>query len=204
MQNGLAQKYHSWFYLSSLNWRWHLSQFFLEWTSFNGVRCIGMLMSWTCKKIPSMIFVCRFSSSLTSKTISLISFDKISIEIYLVQFAWCVKMNFCLLDQFAIGHIDGKLAVRLRLLFRYGSRQKWFLFHFQLSGARVIRTRTHQSDFVFSRLWHSSAFHLSKCSFLGFHWLILSDFFKNTTMSSRSIIIWNFSSWKNFLASCRL
>ena len=55
-----------------------------------------------------MLLVCRLSSWLISKSIGFNSFDKISIEMFLVSFGLCVKMICYLFDHFSIRHIDGK------------------------------------------------------------------------------------------------
>ena len=63
-----------------------------------------------------MLLECRFSNGLVSKAIGLNSFDKISIEMFLVNFGLCVKMICCLSDHFFIHHFEN-IAVRLCLLF---------------------------------------------------------------------------------------
>ena len=65
-----------------------------------------------------MFLVCRFSNWLFFKAIGLNFVDKISIEIFWVNFGLYVKTICCLSDQFFIRHIDGKYAVRLRLLLK--------------------------------------------------------------------------------------
>ena len=63
-----------------------------------------------------MILVCPFSNWLIAKAKSLISSDRISIEVFLVRFGLCVRMICCLFDQFFIHHIDGKYRSATALL----------------------------------------------------------------------------------------
>ena len=51
------------------------------------------------------------------------------------------------------------------------------------STAKPIRTRTRQTDFVFFRPWHFSAFHLCQCNFPDTHWSDSSNFCINTTFT---------------------
>ena len=55
-----------------------------------------------------MFIVYRFSNLIISTAIGLNSFDKISTEMFLVNFGLCVKMICCLFHQVFIRHIDGK------------------------------------------------------------------------------------------------
>ena len=63
-----------------------------------------------------MTLVCPFSNCLIAKAKSLISSDRISIEVFSVRFGLCVRMIWCLFDQFFIHHIDRKYRSATALL----------------------------------------------------------------------------------------
>ena len=70
------------FIYQGLNWQRHLFELFSDGTNFNCDPQTGLLISWICKKFQLMFLVCRFSNWLSSKAISLNSFDKVSIEMF--------------------------------------------------------------------------------------------------------------------------
>ena len=64
-QNNLCKNTVFDFVYQGLNWWWHLSECFLDWTNFDCAPRIGRLVSWTRKKAPIMFLVSRFSSWLS-------------------------------------------------------------------------------------------------------------------------------------------
>ena len=66
-----------------------------------------------------MLLVSRILNWFFSNAIGLNSFDKISMEMFLVKFDSSVKLICCLLDQFFIRHIDGKYRSAIEPLVDY-------------------------------------------------------------------------------------
>ena len=91
-----------WIRLSRSELTVELFEVVLNQTNFDCALQIRMLISWTCKKLQKMLLVCRFSFWLIFNAIGLNSFDKISIEMFLIKFGWCVKMFICVFDHFSI------------------------------------------------------------------------------------------------------
>ena len=79
------------FFFQGPNWQWHFFQCFLDETISDCVPQIGILISWTCKKVQLMLLIFRFSNWLISKAMGFDSFVKISIEMFLVKFGLCAK-----------------------------------------------------------------------------------------------------------------
>ena len=72
------------------------------------------LLDWNFDKLNmqkgSINVVCRLSNWLISKAISLNSFDKLTIEMFLVKFGWCSKRICCLFDRIYIRLISLKIS----------------------------------------------------------------------------------------------
>ena len=129
------------FIYQDLNWRWHFFECFLDGTISDCVHQIGMLISWTCKKLQLMFLVCGFSHWLISKAISWNSFDEVTIEMFLGKFDLFVKMICCLFDHFLLCHIDGKYRSATVPLVSSFAKKIW------------IRMQEEQSTAIHSWLW---------------------------------------------------
>ena len=99
---------HFWIRLSRSELTVDFFEIVLDETNFDCALQIRMLISWTCKNFQQIMLVCRFSNWLISNGIGLNSFDKISIEMFLIKCGCCVKMFICVFDQFSIRHFERK------------------------------------------------------------------------------------------------
>ena len=96
-----------------------------------------MLISWTCENVHLMLLVCRSSNWLFSKAIGLISFDKISIEVFLVKMVLCLNMICCLFEHFFIRHIDGKYRSATAPLVHFSHEDDSFSFDEDLPNEKT-------------------------------------------------------------------
>ena len=99
---------HFWIRLSRSELTVDFFEIVLDETNFDCALQIRMLISWTCKNLQQMLLVCRFSNWLISNAISLNSFDKISMEMFLIKCGCYVKMFICVFDQFSSRHFERK------------------------------------------------------------------------------------------------
>ena len=99
---------HFWIRLSRSELTVDFFEIVLDETNFDCALQIRMLISWTCKNLQQMLLVCRFSNWLFSNAISLNSFDKISMEMFLIKCGCYVKMFICVFDQFSSRHFERK------------------------------------------------------------------------------------------------
>ena len=96
------------FFYQGMNWRWHLFECSLDRTNSGCFPLFGILMSWTCKKVPLMFWVCQISNRLISKALGLNFFNKFFIYMFLVKFSLCVFMIRSFPDQLFIRLLDRK------------------------------------------------------------------------------------------------
>ena len=159
---------HFWIRLSSSELTVDFFEIVLDETNFDCALQTRMLKSWTCKKLQKILLVCRFSKWLISYALSLNSFDKISIEMFLIKCGCCVKMFICVFDQFSSRHFERKYGSATAHLVFFAPycweyESKIFPSNRSVFLPEVWQSSSHkQANIGCSRVWMSK-FYSSNC-----------------------------------------
>ena len=111
-----SRKLHFWNFYQVLNWRWYFVKCLSHGLLSASVPYIGILISWTCKKVQLLFLFCRFSDSYIFEAIGLNFSAEVSIEMFFYEYWVICKYDSLCYRSIFLCALTENIAVRPRLL----------------------------------------------------------------------------------------